>query len=190
MDTKLCQSSEAWNEAQTAQKLRKIRSCSSSMVVDFSCRGAQADSHGSAVQQTMVFPQLQFLCEVIDVPGMQLVQVRRCVQRQVPSTAAVHQQGPFLPCRGAEADSHGLTVEADHRDSPFAVYGGRCPCCVGRAGSLVSGSHLYVIRCSPVEYRFMDFLGDPRNVPYSALLGSTVDTCSRGFLGEIHTCST
>ena len=24
----------------------------------------------------------------------------------------------------------------------------------------------------------MDFLGDPRNVPYSPLLGSSVDTCS------------
>ena len=45
------------------------------------------------------------------------------------------------------------------------------------AGSLVSGSHFYVIWCSPVEYRIMDFLGVSRNVPYSALLGSTVDTC-------------
>ena len=85
----------------------------------FSCRGAQAESHGPAVQQTMVFPQLHFLYEVIDVPGMQVVQVRRCVQRQVPSTAAVHQQGRHLPFRGAEADSHGLTVQADHRDSPL-----------------------------------------------------------------------
>ena len=88
----------------------------------FSCRGAQADSHGPAVQQTMVSPQLQFLYEVIDDPGMQLVQVRRCVQRQVPSTAAVHQQGRHLPFRGAEADSHGLTVQADDRDSPSAFY--------------------------------------------------------------------
>ena len=35
---------------------------------------------------------------------------------------------------------------------------------------LVSGSHLYVIWCSAVEYRIMEFRGDPRNVPYSALL--------------------
>ena len=67
----------------------------------------------------------------------------------------------------------------DHRDSPVAPqHGVRCPCCTSRAGSLVSGSHLCIIWCSPVEYRIMDFLGDPRNVPYSALLGSTVDTCS------------
>ena len=80
----------------------------------FSCHGAEADSHGPAFQQTMVFPQLQFLYEVIDVPGMQVVQVRRCVQRQVPSAVAVHQQGRLLPLRGAEADSYGLTVQADH----------------------------------------------------------------------------
>ena len=79
--------------------------------------GAQVDSHGPAVQQTMVFPQLHFLYEVIDVPGMQVVQVLCCVQRHVPSTLAVHQQGRHLPFRGAEAVSHGLSVQADHRDS-------------------------------------------------------------------------
>ena len=30
-------------------------------------------------------------------------------------------------CRGAEADSHGPGCSADHRDSPVAVHGGRCP---------------------------------------------------------------
>ena len=78
-----------------------------------SCRGAEVDSHGLAVQQTMVFPQLRFLFEVIDAPGM---------QGQVPSTAAVHQQGRLPPYRGAEADSLGLTVQADHGDSPIAVH--------------------------------------------------------------------
>ena len=77
----------------------------------FSCYGAQADSHGLAVQETMVFPRLQFLNEVIEVPGMQFVQVRRCVQRQVPSTAAVHQQGRLLPFRGAEAYPHDQAVQ-------------------------------------------------------------------------------
>ena len=74
----------------------------------FSCRGAEADFHGLAVQQTTVIHQLQFLDEVINVPGMQVVQVllvvARCVQRQVPSTAAVHELGRF-PFRGTEADS-------------------------------------------------------------------------------------
>ena len=55
--------------------------------------------------QTMVFPQLQFLYEVFDVPGK---------QEQVPSTAAVHQQGRLPSFRGAEVDSHCLTVQADH----------------------------------------------------------------------------
>ena len=45
------------------------------IVVDFSCRGAQADSHGPAVQQTMMFPLLQFSDKVIGVLGMQVVQV-------------------------------------------------------------------------------------------------------------------
>ena len=31
--------------------------------------------------------------------------------------------------------------------------------------------------CSLVDYRIMDFMGAPRNVPYSALRGSTLDTC-------------
>ena len=36
------------------------------------------------------------------------------------------------------------------------------------------------VRCSPVEYRIMDFSGRILpDVPYSALLGSTVDTCPR-----------
>ena len=75
------------------------------MVVDVSCRGAEADSYGLAVHQTIVLPLLQFSDKVIDVAGMQVVQVlpvvARCVQRQVSSTAAVHQQGRLLPFRGA-----------------------------------------------------------------------------------------
>ena len=35
----------------------------------------------------------------------------------------------------------------------------RCPCCAGRAGSLVSGSLLFGVRCSPVEYQTTDFPG-------------------------------
>ena len=41
----------------------------------FSCPGTEADSHGLAVQQTMVIPRLQFLYEVIDVPVVLVVQV-------------------------------------------------------------------------------------------------------------------
>ena len=40
------------------QKLRIFRSCSSSQVVDISCCGAEADSHGLAVQQTIEILQL------------------------------------------------------------------------------------------------------------------------------------
>ena len=56
----------------------------------FPCRGAEADSHGLAVQQTKVIPQLQFLDKVIDGPVVRVVLVfpgrshACCVQRQVP----------------------------------------------------------------------------------------------------------
>ena len=96
------------------RKLRSLRICSSSMVVDFLVVVHRPIPMVLLFSGAVVFPQLQFLYEVIDVPGMQVVQVRRCVQRQVPSTAAVHQQGRPLPFRGAEAISHGLTVPADH----------------------------------------------------------------------------
>ena len=33
-----------------------------------------------------------------------------------------------FPCRGAEADSQGPDFSSDHRDSPGASYGDRCPC--------------------------------------------------------------
>ena len=43
------------------------------MVVDISCRGAEADSHG-LVQQTIVIPQLQFLEMVIVGPVVRVAQ--------------------------------------------------------------------------------------------------------------------
>ena len=46
-------------------------------VVQISCRVAEADSHGLAVQQTMVIPQSQFLNEAIDVPVVQVVLLPR-----------------------------------------------------------------------------------------------------------------
>ena len=64
-----------------------------------SCRGAEVDSHGLAVQHTMVSPQLQFIIKVVIFHFV--------AQRQ--------------------AISHGLTVPAGHRDSFIAAYGGRCP---------------------------------------------------------------
>ena len=42
----------------------------------------------------MVFPQLHFLYEVIDVPGMQVVQVRLCVQPMV----RLFKQTIEIPC--------------------------------------------------------------------------------------------
>ena len=84
-----------------------------------------------------------------------------------------------------------LVPGEDHRDSSVAPqHGDRCPCCTGRAGSLVCGSHLYDIRCSPVEYQTTDFLGSllQEIFTYSALSGSTVVTCRRQstrFFGRI-----
>ena len=80
----------------------------------------------------------------------------------------------------------------DHRKSTVAPqHGDRCPCCTGRAGSLVSGSH--VLWSSPVEYRIMDFLGDPRNVRTQLSLVRQwirVWRQSTRRLDEFHMCST
>ena len=91
---------------------------------------------------------------------------RRTVTRCIP--VVVQRPIPMVFC------------SEDHRNSPIAPqHGDRCPCCTGRAGFLVSGSHLYDIRCSPVEYRIMDLSGRSQEwFRYSTLLGSTVDTCS------------
>ena len=68
----------------------------------------------------------------------------------------------------------------DHEYSPVAPqHGDRCPCCTGRAGSLASGSLLFGVRCSPVEYQTTDFLGLEEILTYSALSGSTMDACWR-----------
>ena len=51
------------------------------------------------------------------------------------STVPVHQQGLQHSCRGADADSLGLEITADHRVSTVAQgQGVRCPWCAGRAG--------------------------------------------------------
>ena len=39
----------------------------------------------------------------------------------------------------AEADHHGPGCSENHRDSPVRRHGGRCPCCVGRAGLVGQG---------------------------------------------------
>ena len=60
------------------QNCRKLRKNPLLQFIDgrrFSCRGAEANSHGLAVQQTMVIPRLQFLNEVIDVLVVLVVQV-------------------------------------------------------------------------------------------------------------------
>ena len=80
----------------------------------------------------------------------------------------------------------------DHRDSPVTPqHGGRCPCCTDRAGSFVSDCHLYGVRCSPVVYQITGFPGRFQEIfMYSALSGSTVDTCrcqSSRLLVEFHT---
>ena len=57
------------------QKTAEIRSCRSSMVVDFSCRGAEGNL---AVQQTIVLPLLQYIDKVIDVFVQVQLVVRSC----------------------------------------------------------------------------------------------------------------
>ena len=66
--------------------------------------------------------------------------------RAVFPAVALHPQGRLPPLRGAEADSHG--PDCSRRPLRFPYYrthGGRCPCCGGRACSLVSGSQRYLV---------------------------------------------
>ena len=94
----------------------------------FSCRGAEADSHGLAVEQTMVIPRLQFLNEVIDVPGMQVVQVLPLCA----TTGALHSCSSSTRSLSSLSWRRGISplscCSADHRDSIVAVHGGLCPC--------------------------------------------------------------
>ena len=97
------------------RKLWSFRSCSSSLVVDFSCRGAEADSHGLAVQQTMVIPRLHFLDKVIDdfvCVSCRFSQVV-CNDSACGSDSCSSSRSSTIPCRGAEADSHGPACLAD-----------------------------------------------------------------------------
>ena len=75
-----------------------------------SCRGAEADSRGLAVQQTIVLLLLQYIDKVIDVFVQVQLVVRSC-GRQSRSTVqlVVFVLGPGRrhPCRGANADSLG-----------------------------------------------------------------------------------
>ena len=105
---------------------------------------------GFMVQKTVVVPQLQFLV------------------------------GSRHSFRAAEADPHGPVCSVDHGDSAVAAYfGGRCPCCAGRASTTLR-IWQSLVWCSPVEYRIMDFSGRKLpDMPYSVLFGSTVDTCLR-----------
>ena len=63
----------------------------------------------------------------------------RCVQRQVPSAAAVHQQGRLHPRRGAEVFPWSILLVGPKK-SPVAGHGGRCTCSSGCARSRSSTS--------------------------------------------------
>ena len=88
-----------------------------------------------------------------------------------------------FPVVGAEADSYGQTCSLN---TMIDVH-----CCTGHGQvSLVSGSLLFGVRCSPVEYQTTDFPGLQEIFTYSALSGSTVDTCwrhSTRLLEDFHT---
>ena len=144
---------------QTAQKTVEIPQLPFfDKVVQISCRGAEADSHGPdcSVRRTTGIPHLQFLTEVIDVPVVQVVQLLKwwsqllfsdtLVTCPLLSTTGVwclrapnHCGGPQLPffacrrypCRGPEADSHSLLARKT-METPHLLYfpGGRCPCSV------------------------------------------------------------
>ena len=83
--------------------------------VQIPCRGADADSHNLAVQQTIETPQLRVV-KVVDAP----------VCKSCTSS---------FSCRDAEADPRGLV---DHGDSTVVSQDGdRCPCGAGSGVNFV-----------------------------------------------------
>ena len=78
--------------------------------------GAESDFHGLAVQQTMVFPRLQFLNAVIDVPVVQVVQVHFTVpaQRLFPVVQMVRRTIGVLQLPNTVAYVPVVQVELDY----------------------------------------------------------------------------
>ena len=75
-----------------------------------SCRGAEADSHGLAIQQTIVLPTLQYIDKVVDVFVQVHLVVRSCGNSRYPTVQLVlfvFGPGRRHSCRGADADSLG-----------------------------------------------------------------------------------
>ena len=111
------------------------------------------------------------------------------------SAVAVHRWSSIFPVV-VQRPIPMVFCSEDHKCSPVAPqHGDLCPCCTGRAVSLVSGSLLFGVRCSPVEYQTTDFPGLQEICTYAALSGSTVDTCSASVTRsygkkEFHTFST
>ena len=70
--------------------------------------------------------------------------VRLCLTTEISPVAPQGDRCPccvvvHIPCRGAEADSHGPDCSSDHRDSTVLLQGVRCPGCAGGARSQVPG---------------------------------------------------
>ena len=76
---------------------------------------------------------------LLDIPVVRQRQVRGSVVQKtvvVPQLQSI--EGRLHSFRAAEADPHGPDCSADHGDSAVAAhFGGRCPCCAGRADSQV-----------------------------------------------------
>ena len=141
------------------------------------------------LSMSVVVPQVRFLGRVLCPSLLRLVPVAgRRAAVWFPQVQFLDKVVQFS-YRGAEADSMVFCSEG-HKCSPVAPrHGGRCPCCAGLAGSLVSGSLLYGVRCSLVEYQTTDFLGSLLQECFtcSALPGSTVGTCSASVYGAFWT---
>ena len=123
-----------------------------------SCCGAEAYSHGLAVQQTIEFPQslrymwsTSLLCRSCSFPGGLQFSDTLTTCPLLSTTGAQNWTVP-KNCRGSEVAVlqwssispswrrgrfHGPGCSSDHWHSPVAEHGDRCPCCACHAGSQV-----------------------------------------------------
>ena len=98
------------------------------------------------MQKTAENPQLQFIYKVVDIPFVP--------QRQIPMVQAFPQTTVIPKLRVDRAVDAPVMQVVQFRTSSIAP-------CIWQS--------LYCVRCSPSEYRTMDFLGDVFRIQHSSV---------------------
>ena len=169
--------------------------------------GPDAPHHGRHQPEGLLF-KVGFSDDILHLalcflPCCQALDACRQARRQVCIMAGVDQkEGYVVPCRklrkirsfcsstrssSSSSWCGGCFLWSDCSRRPLRfthcrTHGGRCPCCGGRAGSLVSVSHLFF--SSPEEHMLWIFREMTSGIiSVCSALGSTMDTYSASVYG-------